>query len=229
MLNAHAIAFLIALEKAFDAFEFLVTNQPPFMLFADDEYITTGSSSVELPPVDRETYHSLIFEHRAWLRARVIQGSKHYRTVLHKQSLIAFLNARSRVRAMNIVSDMKGMLRYDGFDLVIIENADSFDEFEILSSNYPLRVGGHDAISIRHRRVGLHNTGVYQLALIGTNNELVWEDYTRADVLWRKGLTQCEEQPPAYSEYMRQTLPLKHKRIAAHLLDDALAVAHPST
>ena len=119
------------------------------------------------------------------------------------------------------------MLRYDGFDLVIVETPDQFDEFEVLSCRYPLRVGGDDAISIRHRRIGIHNTGVYQLALIGTNNELVWEDYTRADVLWRQGLAQCDEQPPQYGEYMRDLLPLKHKRIAARLLDDALNMAHP--
>lgn len=58
LLNAHAIAFLIALETEFNAFEFLVTNQPPFMLFADEEYVVTGSASVELPETDRETYHA---------------------------------------------------------------------------------------------------------------------------------------------------------------------------
>lgn len=162
------------------------------------------------------------------MREAVTRGTKHYRVVLHKQSLIAFLSARTKKRATRIIVDMKSFLRHEAFDLVMLETSESLDEFEILSSSYPFRphnIG--EAISVRHRRVGLGNTLVYQLALIGTNHELVGEDYAKAEALWGRGMAQCEEQTPEYADYERRVLHLKHKRIAAHLLDDALVTAHP--
>ncbi len=107
LLNAHAMAFLISLERIFDRFEFLVTNQPPFVLFADDEYVTQGSSSTELKPEDRRTYHQLIFSHRETMRARARSGDKHYKVVLHKDPLIQFLAARSLERSQAFVADFQ--------------------------------------------------------------------------------------------------------------------------
>jgi len=228
MLNAQAIAFLINLEKQFSAFEFLITNQPPFMLFADDEYVTTGSASVQLDEADREAYHALVFSHREYVRDLTSRGHKHYRVVLHKQSLIAFLNSRVVVRAANIVADMKSFLHYDGFDLVIMEASEPFDEFELLSKTYPFRPGVEkSAISVRHRRIGLGNTAVYQLALVGSNHELVNEDHARADSLWRQGLAQMEELATGPLDLRHHQYPLRHKRVAARLLEDALKTAHP--
>jgi transcriptional regulator with XRE-family HTH domain len=229
LLNAHAIAFLVALEREFDAFEFLITNQPPFFLFADDEYVRAGSSSEELTDEDKGTYHSIIFEHKEWVRNRVRDALKHYKVVLHKQSLIAFLNSRSKQRASRIVADMKDLLRYVGFDLLILEASEPFEEFEILSGTYPFRLSNtNDVISIRHRQVGLRNTVVYQMALIGINDELVSEDHARAEAHWKRGMIQADDYPAEYSDYKMDVYPLRHKRITAHLLDDALRTAHPS-
>lgn len=228
LLNAHAVAFLIALERQFEAFEFLVTNQPPFVLFADDEYITTGSASTELADEDRQTYHLMIFDHREHARQLAKKGKKHYKVVLHKASLIGFLNARSQVRAERIIRDMQSYLKFDGFDLLVVDDPEPFDEFEVLSIQYPFDPRQlRDAISIRHRRVGVDNTLVYQLALIGTDNTLVLEDHSRAARLWRLGLDQYKGQPKSYSAFRKNEYGLEHKRITARLLEDALLDAHP--
>jgi len=228
LLNAHAVAFLIALERQFEAFEFLVSNQPPFVLFADDEYVTTGSASTELAEEDRQTYHAMIFDHRKHSRELVKRGRKHYKVALHKGSLIGFLNARSVQRARQIVEDMKEFLRYDGFDLLIIDAQEAFDEFEVLSSRYPFDSGRvSSSISIRHRRVGVDNTLVYQLALIGSDSTLVLEDHSRAERLWQAGLDQYKEMSKSYKDHEKDRYGLERKRVSARLLEDALAHSHP--
>jgi transcriptional regulator with XRE-family HTH domain len=227
MLNAHAIAFLIALEQQFSAFEFLVTNQPPFMLFADEEYITTGSASTELPERDRATYHQLIFDHRARVRDAVKTGQKHYKVVLHQQSLIQFLNARSADRAAAIIEDMLSFLGYDGLDLVILDDPHPPEEFEVLSDSYPPAFTDDDAISIRHRRVGVENTLVYQLALIGLNPVLVREDLAQAESFYSRAASHSTQFDDRYADFRQGRYQLRLKRVTAHLLSDALLAAHP--
>jgi transcriptional regulator with XRE-family HTH domain len=227
MLNARAMAFLVALERIFDKFEFLVTNQPPFVLFADDEYVTRGSSSTELAAHDRQTYHDFIFRHRDTMRRKVTSGEKHYRIVLDKGPLIAFLAARTRERAQLIISDMHEFLRYECFDLVVVENPEPTDEFEVLAGHFPYTpLAQGDAVSIRHRRIGVGNTALYQLSLIGLNDEMVQEDYRRADQMWTRGVKECEDQPEDYGEYQRNRYTLKRKRIVARILQDAMETAH---
>jgi transcriptional regulator with XRE-family HTH domain len=227
MVNAHAIAFLIALEDEFSAFEFLVTNQPPFMLFADDEYVTKGSSSTELPEEERETYHTLIFDHQRRVRESVRRGQKHYKVVLHYQSVVGFLNARSRSRSVTTVRDIKNFLRYDGLDLLILDSSDVLDEFEVLSRHYPPTFEDQAAVSIRHRRIGVENTLVYQLALIGSSTLLVRDDFNRAQTLWDQAARQTEAFDDDYAPYDVYRYPIRHKRITARRLDDALEEAHP--
>lgn len=229
MLNAQAMAFLISLERVFDKFEFLVTNQPPFVLFADDEYITQGSSSTELDPVDRTTYHQMIFAHRERMRLKVRNGEKHYKVVLHKDPLIEFLAHRSRDRAVRIVADVRHFLRFKCFDMVILDQSQESDEFEVLAGHYPYsHVASNDAVSVRHRRIGIGNTMLYQLSLIGTDDQLVAEDHARAEEMWRRGLAELDSFPASYADFRRGEYALKRERIVARALGDALEAAHPS-
>jgi transcriptional regulator with XRE-family HTH domain len=224
LFNAHAMAFVIEIEKEFDRFEFLITNQPPFMLFADNEYVTTGSASVELPEHDRNIYHNLIFDHQDSLHQKVARGEKHYRVVLHKQSLIDFLGARSKDRSTKVISRMVATLRYHSFNLVVLEAREPLDEFEVLSARYPF--DDKAGVSIQHRRVGIHNTLVYQPAIIGARPELVSQDHARAESLWNRATQQYEEYPAEYSRYKIDQFTLREKRITAKILQDALQTAH---
>lgn len=228
ILNAHAMAFLISLERIFDRFEFLVTNQPPFVLFADQTYVTEGSSSTELGQEDRQTYHHMIFSHQRDMRARVRDGRKHYKVVLHQDPLIEFLAHRSFGRAQRIVADMQSFLRFPSFDMVILDQTESSDEFEILVGHYPYsHVVSGDAVSVRHRRVGIGNTALYQLSLIGLDDQLVAEDHARADAMWRRALADVATLPTAYAEFRSDQYATRRTRIVARALDDALLAAHP--
>lgn len=228
MLNAQAMAFLIALERMFNKFEFLVTNQPPFVLFADHKYVTEGSSSTELLPADRAVYHQMIFAHQSEMREMVKQGRKNYRIVLHNEPLIEFLAHRSTDRAERIVEDVQQLLRYRGLDMVIVDQYSESDEFEVLAGHYPYsRTIDGDAISVRHRRVGIGNTVLYQLSLIGMDDQLVAEDHARADAMWKAGLAELDRLPEEYGEYRIGVYAERRKRIVARLLSEALAAAHP--
>jgi hypothetical protein len=123
---------------------------------------------------------------------------------------------------------MQDFLRYECFDLVIIESPEPADEFEVLAGHFPYSpLAKGDAVSIRHRRIGIGNTALYQLSLIGLNDEMVQEDHLRAERMWARGVKECEEQPPGYAEYQRDRYTLKRKRIVARVLKDAMDSAHP--
>lgn len=228
LLNAHAMAYLIALETQFPAFEFLICNIPPFFLFADEEYIKYGSVSVELSDDDQTIYEQLIFEHQDRVRTAVQAGRKHTRIVLHMKSFVTFLNSLPAVRARRQVDLMIHYLQYDGFDLLLHDQAEEFEEeFEVLSCHYPFgaRVNG-DTVSIRHRHVGLGTTLVYQLAVIGTDRELVHKDFVRAEAIWREALE-------AYAGRLSSSdgqdrLALRQKQITSALLESAYRAAHPN-
>jgi transcriptional regulator with XRE-family HTH domain len=215
LLNAHAMAYLIALEKQFHAFEFLICNLPPFFLFADEEYVREGSVSVELSRADQETYDSMILEHQERTQTAVQTGARHCRVVMHRDSFVSFLNAMSPERAGALVGRMIDYLQYDGFDLLVWDRSEEFEEFEVLSCHFPFgaRANG-DTVSVRHRHVGLGRTIVYQLAVIGTDRELVQKDYVRAEEHWRDALRQYPKGDSRRIETRR-------------LLSEALRAAHP--
>lgn len=225
LFNAHAMAFVINLERHFDRYEMLVTNQPPFMLFADHEYVTQGSASRELAEEDRHVYHEMIFEHQTDLQERVRANQKHYKVVLHYGSLIDFLASRSIERCTSIVSNIEDLLRFPAFTMVILDQPDALDEYEVLSRSYPFDAA--HSISVSHRRIGIANTQVYQPSVTGAVPELVLIDHAKAETFWNAALHQYRDCPPDYGNFQRQTYTVRDKRITARLLEDALESAHP--
>lgn len=223
--NARAMAALVALERQYSAFEFLVSNQPPFVLFADEEYVTRGSSSLELDESDRATYHSMIFEHQAWARAAVASGQRRHQVVLNFEQTVRFLRVRDVDRAQATCADLLAFLHYPNFSLTVMDGEDKFREFEVLSSSYPFVEGEPEAVSIRHRRVySQSNTAAYELHLTITP-ALVAADYGEASALWATSVRNA--QFGRTFERHTSTFLAQRDQIAAEALLAALESSHP--
>ncbi len=221
-LHARAMCDLVNIENLFSAYELLVSRWPPFFLFADDEYILKGSVSAwQTTKADRRTYEQVMLKHRDDMRSRVLNRTKRYDIVLEKQGLTDFLAVRESDRAKRIVQDMKVFLRRNEFNLVILDSGTSqLEEFEILSSNYPIDFEENTVISLQHRHVGLEKSIVYELVVIGSQREVVRQDHERARALWDEAVKQTEQVPDGVlKDY---TDGRRFKRVTAYLLDTVL-------
>ncbi len=225
ILNAQAMAVLVALEREFSAFELLLSNQPPFILFADVEYVTEGSSSTELTREDRLTYNQMVYEHQLWSRNQLEAGDKRYEIVIHLRSMIDFLSRRSRDRATQVANDMKTLLRFPAMDMWLIDREEPLDEIEIMSKQSPpdLYQRGR-TVSVQHRRVGIENTQTYQMAFMGSEPAVVADDYRRAHAIVRAASTQYGSRDVPQGS---QLYAVAYKAKTAALIDEALDTAHP--
>jgi transcriptional regulator with XRE-family HTH domain len=230
MHEARGMLFLIALERAFGAVEYLITNEPSYMLFADIEYVRGDSPVRSLASQeDRDTYLTQFDLHQRRMRDAVQEGTKQYRVVMQRAGLSRFLERWKPPRARYIVEDMCDLLRHDGLGIVFVDETKPFEEFEVLSDRQSHERGGRK-VSVRHRRVlvGEDKDKVYELALVGTAGRLVEQDWERAKRFWERGQAQAARASAEAKSYMEGRYRDQVKSVAAWTLHNTLRQTHPS-
>jgi transcriptional regulator with XRE-family HTH domain len=227
--EARGMLFLMALEHAFGAMEYLITNEPSYMLFADVEYVRGDSPVSSLASQeDRDTYLARFDVHRRRMRNAIEDGTKQYRVVMQRAGLSRFLERLDPQRARHIVEDMCDLLRSRGLSIVFVDETRPFEELEVLSDR-PKHEPGARMVSVRHRRVLIDDVKVYELALVGTARSLVKQDLERAERLWELGRAQAARASAEAKDYMRGRYRDQDKSVAAWTLQDTLRQTHPLT
>lgn len=195
--NAEAFVYIFALERSLPALEMAILSEPP-VIFLDREEIVRWATGMRLRDADFDTFVTLVENYREYSRGLALDGSKRYKVVLIKQTLLHFFTTKSRSAARTIIEDMIFMLDSSpSFELVILDLPGGTEELEIICGHREIPSSLDATVSLVIRQTSRSAEDVeYSLVPMPPTLSGLQRDISKVNQYWSLALDQYRVSAP---------------------------------
>lgn len=195
--NAEAFVYIFALERSLPALEMAILSEPP-VIFLDHEEIVRWATGMGLRSADFDTFVSLVANYREYSRGLALDGSKRYKIVLVKQTLLQFFTTKSRPAVRAIIEDIIFMLdSAPSFELVILDLPGGTDELEIICGHREIPSSLDSTVSLVIRQTSMSAEDVeYSLVPMPPTLSGLQRDISKVNQYWSLALDQYRASAP---------------------------------
>lgn len=200
--NERALAVIFAIEKIYSGYEFLIVNEPPFVLWDDDD-IDGWARSMNVPEPEGKVFRDEFRSYRSYFRSRIENGEKNYKVVVNYPTLKRFLNRKGATARAAWVEDAIRMMAFGNFNLILYRPntsekgygpEDGLHECEVLckTTEVPISLAGMVSCQIVQTPPHVKPTS-YIISPAPRDVVMVQRELTRVDTMWAEALSQYQE------------------------------------
>lgn len=199
--NERALTAVFAIERIYRGFEMLIINEPPFVLW-DDQDITGWSDSMGLDGEDHDVFVAEFCSYKRYFRNLIVAGKKNYKVVVNYPRLKRFLARKSSTTRAAWIDDTAWLLGHPNFNLIIHRPAqphgdyvsdDGVHECEVLckTQDIPITLEGMVACQILQTPPHIKPTS-YIVSPAPRDVVMVQREMNRVDTAWAEALSQYQ-------------------------------------
>jgi transcriptional regulator with XRE-family HTH domain len=199
--NERALAVIFAIERIYCGLEMLIVNEPPFVLW-DDQDIEGWSSSIGLSVEDNTAFLAEFRSYKAFFRNLIETGQKTYKVVVNYPTLKRFLARKPTASRAAWLEDAIRLLRFQNFNFVIHRPVRPFGDYaaddgvhecEVLckTQEIPVTLEGMVACQILQTPPHVKPTS-YIISPAPRDVVMVQREVTRVDTAWAEALSQYQ-------------------------------------
>ncbi|MDO1560111.1 hypothetical protein Q0812_11805 [Brevundimonas sp. 2R-24] len=200
--NERALAVIFAIEKIYCGYELLIVNEPPFVLWGEDD-IEAWAVSMSIAGIALDVFCEEFDSYKRYFRTLIERGEKNYKVVVNFPTLKRFLNRKSRASRRAWVTDAVALLGFENFNMIFYRppggertyaDDEGLHECEVLckTREIPISLAGMVSCQIMQTPPHVKPTS-YIISPAPRDVVMVQRELSRIDTMWAQAQAQYHD------------------------------------
>ena len=197
--NQYALSVIFRIERVFSGYEMLYVNEPPFILWDDDD-VDGWITSMDMSFYDGRIFRSEFSDYRKYFMNLVQKKQKTYKVVVNMPTLKNFVKRKNVKARLALLRATENLLKHGNFNMVIIDTTDRIEthqadgaihECEVLCKHQIIPMSLEDTVACQILQTPPHQTPTsYFISPAPKQTVMVQRQIARIDGAWAEAISQ---------------------------------------